>query len=65
MARKHICPKCGGNQFITTAHIVQSWVVDETGNFIEVVSDDEVTHAPDDDNIWTCKKCGEEAIILG
>ena len=31
----------------------------------KVVSDDEVTHAPDDDNIWTCKKCGEEAVILG
>lgn len=25
---KMICPKCGGNEFITTAHVMQDWKVD-------------------------------------
>lgn len=60
---KHICPKCGNNRFITTAHVTQSWEVDENGNFIKEISTDEITHGPNDDNIWTCTKCGTEAII--
>lgn len=39
------CPKCGNTTFITTAHVTQTWLVDEDGDFIEAKSDcDEVTH---------------------
>ena len=65
MASKHICPVCGGTEFITIAHITQTWVVDQEGNFLSAVSDcDEVTHEPDDGNIWTCTQCGAEGVIV-
>lgn len=65
MKTKHICPNCGGKEFLTTAHVTQTWKVDEDGDFIEAVSDcDEVTHGPDDGNIWTCVKCGAEGVIV-
>ena len=61
---KHICPKCGGRKFITTAHVTQTWEVNEYGYFEKVISDcDEVTHGPDDGNIWNCSACGAEAVI--
>lgn len=63
MTSKHICPQCGNNTFITTAHVVQDWKVDENGNFIECIETTETTHPPDDGNIWTCAKCGAEAVI--
>jgi predicted RNA-binding Zn-ribbon protein involved in translation (DUF1610 family) len=55
------CPKCGNTTFITTAHVTQTWLVDEDGDFIEAKSDcDEVTHAPDAEDLFTCSKCGAE-----
>jgi len=62
---KHVCPKCGGKQFETTAHVMQSWKVDENGEFIEVLDDClETTHEPDDGNIWTCLNCGAEGVVV-
>lgn len=29
------CPKCGNTTFIATAHVTQTWLVDEDGDFIE------------------------------
>lgn len=61
--KRRICPVCAGRRFVTSAHIVQSWVVDECGNFQEVAEDCvEVTHEPDPDNTWTCQNCGAEAV---
>lgn len=58
-----ICPVCGGREFITTAHVVQDWKVDGKGNFIECIHGcTEVTHGPENENSWTCCRCGEEAI---
>lgn len=55
------CPKCGNTTFIATAHVTQTWLVDEDGDFIEAQSDfDEVTHRPDAEDLFTCSKCGEE-----
>lgn len=65
MKSKHICPKCGGKRFITVVHVVQSWIVNEDGDFIEAQTEcDEVTYEPDDENIWTCENCGAEAILV-
>lgn len=53
------CPKCGCGKFIVSAHVVQSWVVDGNGNFRRVYEDcTEVTHEPDNDDMWTCEFCG-------
>lgn len=60
----HVCPNCGNRTFSTVAHVTQTWVVDEKGEFIkEETSCDEVIHGPDDGNIWTCTNCGSEAAI--
>lgn len=55
------CPKCGCKRFYVTAHVTQDWIVDEYGDFIEVIEDCvEVTHFPDDMDFWTCADCGHE-----
>lgn len=59
--KPRICPYCGNDTFITTAHVTQDWVVDSYGNFIKCLNDAvEVTHEPDPDNTWQCTKCGKE-----
>lgn len=52
-----ICPKCGGKRFIVPACVVEHWVVDENGEFIEVASWGDVVRTPYDD-VWECEKCG-------
>lgn len=57
-----ICPKCGNKRFSVTAHVAQEWEVDENGNFIKTITEcTDVTHTPDDDDIWVCTKCGYDA----
>ena len=57
------CPKCGCERFLITAHVVQEWVVDDEGDFIaESASCIEVIHQADDDDIWTCDRCGYEDV---
>ena len=61
----HICPNCGCMQFSTTAAVSQDWIVNPCGEFIdELNSCSQVIHDPDNANIWTCIKCGEEAVTL-
>lgn len=50
-------------RFVTTAHVMQEWVVDEQGNFLEEISTIETTHKPDPGNEWTCRECGTTAIV--
>lgn len=58
-----ICPKCGCSKFHVTQHVTQTVKVDGEGNFLkELTPCDEVTHATDDDDIWTCAQCGYDAI---
>jgi hypothetical protein len=59
------CPKNPEHkQFITTAHVMQDWKVDECGNFIECVDDAvETTHGPNAQTLWTCAICGAEANV--
>ena len=56
-----ICPKCGGREFITTAHVIEEWIVDSDGNYLDTYCTGDVTHTPDDDNIWQCNNCGYDA----
>lgn len=56
------CPKCGCRSFIVTAHVTQTWLEDENGNFIKRIHEcEEVTHRPDDDDMWECSHCGHNA----
>lgn len=56
------CPKCGGTRFGVTAHVTQDWLVDADGQFMKQLdSCVEVTHRPDDDDVWDCYECGYSA----
>ena len=60
------CPKNPKNHrtFITTAHVMQEWKVDENGNFLKVTCESlEVTSRPDIENLWHCATCGAEAKV--
>ena len=35
---RRICPKCGNNIFITSAHVMQDWEVDAEGNYLDTVN---------------------------
>lgn len=57
-----VCPRCGGTRFLVTAHVTQDWEVDGNGTFQKCVNDCvEVTHHPDDEDMWACKSCGYDA----
>ena len=64
---KAVCPKNPKHKkFITTAHVMQLWVVDEHGEFIRCEDECmEVTNGPDPCNTWTCAICLEEARVEG
>ena len=40
---RRICPKCGNNTFITSAHVMQDWEVDAEGNYLDTVSQEPMT----------------------
>lgn len=53
------CPQCGHTEFLVTAHVTQDWRVDENGDYIDMALDCvDVTHWPNDEDIWECAKCG-------
>lgn len=57
---RRICPKCGNNTFITSAHVMQDWEVDAEGNYLDTVNGCvQVDQDPDQDNSWSCSRCGE------
>lgn len=63
------CPKCGCQKFTVTAHVTETWIVDSYGEFIDVMRDtcdEEVTHRPSisEGDLFTCKKCGAEAVVV-
>lgn len=64
---KAICPNNETHkQFTTVAHVMQNWLVDDEGNWLETVEDSiETSFGPNKDNIWTCATCGSEAIVKG
>jgi len=58
------CPKSEEHgAFSTTAHVVEEWMVDEHGDFVEHIATLETTHGPDPDNTWTCMDCGAAAEV--
>lgn len=64
MAIKAICPTSPEHKrFKTTAHVMEEWVVDERGNFIDLIAALETVHGPDMGNTWTCTECGSYAKV--
>ena len=58
---KRVCPSCPDNEtFITSAHIVEYWLVDSEGNWIETVGPGDVAASPSHGNIWECATCGND-----
>jgi len=51
------------DRFVTVAHIVEEWVVDEGGNWIETLGSIETSVPPDSGNVWVCHICGETAEV--
>jgi hypothetical protein len=59
------CPNNAEHKrFVTTAHILEEWVVDEAGNWIKTEQALEITHGPDPYNTWVCYECGEPATVV-
>lgn len=50
-------------RFITVAHVAEDWIVDEHGDFVEVLASTETVARPDPDNTWTCAICGADAKV--
>lgn len=65
MASRHVCsnPECDSKRFVTSSRVVEDWLVDEVGNYIETIETTETTHGPDDDDGWTCAECGAQAVV--
>jgi len=58
------CPAdASHNSFETTAHVMESWEVDSSGEWISTIATLETTHGPDPDNIFTCNICGATADV--
>lgn len=54
------CPKNPNHKrFITTAHVVENWIVDETGGFIDNLGSIETAQDPDPGNLWACADCAD------
>lgn len=52
------CPKCGCETFYVFAHVVQDWKVDKYETYLETMDDCiEVSHYPDNMDIWECAQC--------
>jgi hypothetical protein len=49
--------------FRTVASVLEDWVVDPEGNWLETLSSLDVVHEPDPGNIWECLTCGAEAKV--
>lgn len=62
---KAMCPNDPTHTtFETTGHVMQLWLVDESGEFLDVLDDSmEVSHGADPDNLWRCATCGAEAVV--
>ena len=58
------CPNDKSHKkFLTTAHVAQTWEVDDKGNWMGTISTDDTTHKPDVDNEWICVECGATAEV--
>ncbi len=61
---KAVCPNNPDHkEFITSAHEVHDWVVDQNGEFIKDICCTEISARPNIDNTWICNSCREIAVV--
>jgi hypothetical protein len=64
--RRRECPRDPNhNRFYVHAHVEQLWIVNPTGEFVEVVKDCNTIQLPHEDAIWSCVECGAPALPVG
>lgn len=60
-----VCPdNASHRKFITTAHVVEEWIVNERGDWQETTTTLETASGPTKGNLFTCLECGTEAKVL-
>lgn len=65
---KATCNHCKDNpnhrrKFCTIATVVEEWLVDENGNWVETVESLDTVNGPHSENVWTCADCGNQAEV--
>jgi len=50
-------------EFNTVVHVTEHWIVDDSGNFIEVEDSGELVHGPNPGNNWYCVECNAVAEV--
>ena len=59
---KRKCPKCGGTEFSVNCTVIQKWLVDSNGAYLETLEDCiDTINGPENDDTWKCNQCGFEA----
>jgi len=66
---KLVCPKCGNNRFLVTAHVTETWEVDEDAEFCDIIrtEEEQVVKRPDiesGDFMFACAECNTEAKVV-
>lgn len=59
---KRICPNNKEHkEFSVVCHVTEEWIVDENGEFLELLEGCiDITYGPND-SVWYCTECGAEA----
>ena len=60
------CPTCSSKKFYVTAHVSETWQVNEHGDFEDTIKDNDqqVLHEPSvGSDSFTCAKCGSHAVV--
>lgn len=58
------CPNAAEHErFLTTAWVMQEWLVDPHGMFLEKVRNLQTIQAPQPDGEWRCADCGAIAVV--
>ena len=59
--------KCPNNpdhkRFVATAHMLEEWITDEHGNWLETVETLDVVSKPTPEDLWLCETCNEQAEV--
>lgn len=62
---KRICPNNENHKkFSVICHVTEEWIVDESGNYEELLEGCiDIIHGPSE-STWNCIECGAEAKII-
>lgn len=61
---KATCPNNSEHKkFLTVASVMEEWLVNENGDWLETTQSLQTNNGPDPGNIWTCAECGAQAKV--